>query len=46
MSYLKSKNIDVYREDVSWNAKFVVNQDGNTQLLSSTDLIRFAESLI
>jgi curved DNA-binding protein CbpA len=46
MSYLKSKNIDVYREDVSWNAKFVVKQHGNTQLLSSKDLIRFAESLI
>lgn len=46
MSYLKSKNMDVYREDVGWNSKFVVRHQGNTQLLSSDDLIRFAESLI
>jgi hypothetical protein len=46
MSFLKSINVNVYREDISWNAKFTVINKGKSESMSANELIKFATSLL
>jgi curved DNA-binding protein CbpA len=46
MTFLKSLDMDVYRDNLSWDAKFTVTQKDKVQSLTSAELIRFASSLL